>query len=99
MYEQTRVTDIHFEETPPSSPIHSHFDSPLSRQCQDEHTSRPLPRRRTSAVEFALNDGPNADGLGRPKSVSYETAFGGTGEITFDYLVDASGRAGLMSTK
>lgn len=99
MYEQTRVTDIHFEETPPSSPIHSRVDSPLSRQCQDERTTRPVPRRRTSAVEFALNDSPSADSLGRPQSVTYETAFGGTGEITFDYLVDASGRAGLMSTK
>ncbi|EIW62958.1 FAD/NAD-P-binding domain-containing protein [Trametes versicolor FP-101664 SS1] len=99
VYEQTRVTEIHFEETPPASPIQPRIDSPLSRQCQDERPTRPVPRRRTSAVEFALNDGPSADSLGRPQSVSYETAFGGTGEITFDYLVDASGRAGLMSTK
>lgn len=29
----------------------------------------------------------------------YETALGGSGEIGFDFLVDATGRAGLMSTK
>ncbi|KAI0711652.1 hypothetical protein C8Q76DRAFT_652958 [Earliella scabrosa] len=37
--------------------------------------------------------------IGRPRSVTYETGEGVKGEITFDYLVDASGRAGLMSTK
>ncbi|KZT04732.1 FAD/NAD(P)-binding domain-containing protein [Laetiporus sulphureus 93-53] len=37
--------------------------------------------------------------LGRPTSAVYETVMGGKGEIAFDFLVDASGRAGLMSTK
>lgn len=36
---------------------------------------------------------------GRPQSALYETKSGIKGEITFDYLVDASGRAGIMSTK
>ncbi|EJF65204.1 FAD/NAD(P)-binding domain-containing protein [Dichomitus squalens LYAD-421 SS1] len=49
-----------------------------------------------STVEFS---NPPASELGRPKSVVYETAFGAKREITFDYLVDASGRAGIMSTK
>jgi len=38
-------------------------------------------------------------GLGRPIKAIYETANGGKGEIEFEYLVDASGRAGVMSTK
>ncbi|GBE80947.1 FAD/NAD-P-binding domain-containing protein [Sparassis latifolia] len=37
--------------------------------------------------------------LGRPTAAQYETVLGGKGEIAFDFLVDASGRAGLMSTK
>ncbi|KAI0960722.1 hypothetical protein AcV7_000026 [Taiwanofungus camphoratus] len=37
--------------------------------------------------------------LGRPTAVAYETVRGGTGEIAFDYLVDASGRQGVMSTR
>ncbi|KAI0633487.1 hypothetical protein C8Q77DRAFT_791625 [Trametes polyzona] len=101
VYEQTRVTDINFEDAPPSSPTSSRsgLNSPLPRPPVDSPTTRPAPRRRTSAVEFALDGSPSAESLGRPRSVNYETAFGGRGEITFDYLVDASGRAGLMSTK
>ena len=57
-------------------------------------------RRRASTVDFAPSVGtPDIPPTGRPRSVIYETAFGGKKQITFDYLVDASGRAGLMSTK
>ncbi|KAF7373328.1 FAD/NAD(P)-binding domain-containing protein [Mycena sanguinolenta] len=35
----------------------------------------------------------------RPVSASYTTVSGESGSIDFDYLVDASGRAGIMSTK
>ncbi|KAH9895211.1 FAD/NAD-P-binding domain-containing protein [Cubamyces lactineus] len=98
VYEQTRVTEIHFDETPspPSAP--HHVDTPPYAH-ESEHPTRPMPRRRTSAVEFAVDPATNSARLGRPRSVVYETAFGGKGEITFDYLVDASGRAGIMSTK
>ncbi|OSD04122.1 FAD/NAD(P)-binding domain-containing protein [Trametes coccinea BRFM310] len=99
VYEQTRVTDILFDESPPSSPLQHRVDSPSPHPATSERPVRPNPPRRTSAVEFALNEGSNASRLGRPRSVLYETAFGGKGEITFDYLVDASGRAGIMSTK
>ncbi|KAI8992929.1 FAD/NAD-P-binding domain-containing protein [Trametes punicea] len=99
VYEQTRVTDIIFNESPPSSPVQPRAGSPSALACPDGRPARPAPPRRTSAVEFALNEGSNAARLGRPRSVLYETAFGGRGEIAFDYLVDASGRAGLLSTK
>lgn len=36
---------------------------------------------------------------GRPVSASWSRKDGSSGEIKFDYLVDASGRAGLVSTK
>lgn len=37
--------------------------------------------------------------LGRPVKATYTAENGAKGEISFDYLVDASGRAGLLSTK
>ena len=36
---------------------------------------------------------------GRPVSASWSRKDGGSGRINFDYLVDASGRAGIVSTK
>ncbi|KAH8588217.1 non-heme halogenase [Bisporella sp. PMI_857] len=36
---------------------------------------------------------------GRPKSASWTSKDGASGVVNFDYLVDASGRQGLMSTK
>ncbi|RPD78118.1 FAD/NAD(P)-binding domain-containing protein [Lentinus tigrinus ALCF2SS1-7] len=90
VYEQTRVTDITFDNTPPPSPIRAapHFPP-----------RPPLGQRRSSTVEFTLNGAHDAASLGRPHSVMYESAYGAKREITFDYLVDASGRAGIMSTK
>ena len=37
--------------------------------------------------------------MGRPTKASYTTTSGVKGSITFDYLVDASGRNGLLSTR
>lgn len=37
--------------------------------------------------------------LGRPVSATWSRKDGTSGQINFDYLVDASGRAGLLSTK
>lgn len=37
--------------------------------------------------------------MGRPVGATYTTAGGVKGEISFDYLVDASGRNGLLSTR
>ncbi|CDO75697.1 hypothetical protein BN946_scf184585.g10 [Trametes cinnabarina] len=101
VYEQTRVTEILFDESPPPSPLQRRADSPSSppQPSPSERPARPSPLRRSSAVGFALDEGGNAGRLARPRSILYETAFGGKGEITFDYLVDASGRAGIMSTK
>ena len=40
-----------------------------------------------------------AESLGFQFRALYEAANGGKGELEFDYLVDASGRAGLMRTE
>ena len=62
---------------------------------------RVFEQTRATTLRFAPTDAhaSGADALGRPVAACYETALGGRGEIAFDYLVDATGRAGLMSTK
>ncbi|PHH75910.1 hypothetical protein CDD80_1945 [Ophiocordyceps camponoti-rufipedis] len=40
-----------------------------------------------------------AGGPGRPVSATWSRKDGSTGSITFDYLIDASGRNGILSTK
>ena len=42
---------------------------------------------------------PEGSELGKPVSASWTKKDGSTGVIKFEYLVDASGRAGLISTK
>lgn len=49
---------------------------------------------KVTSVEF---EGAPTDS--RPISVSWKTAQGTTGKTTFDYLIDASGRNGILSTK
>ncbi len=90
VYEQTRVTEVIFEDLA-SSDARPRSNS----QIPQPYLGQRVPGQRSS-IDFAKHDASN---LGRPKSVIYETAFGGKREITFDYLVDASGRAGILSTK
>lgn len=59
---------------------------------------------KVNGIEFEPLDGmpaePSASELGRPVSASWSCkATGAKGAIGFDYLVDATGRAGLVSTK
>lgn len=57
------------------------------------------------AVEFLPKEGnpaasnSNQVGLGRPASATWSRKDGSSGTVHFEYLVDASGRAGLVSTK
>lgn len=44
-------------------------------------------------------EGSKVADIGRPVSATWKRKDGTTGSIKFDYLVDASGRAGLVSTK
>lgn len=50
---------------------------------------------RVTSVEFDGEDGTKA----RPISAQWRDKEGKAGKITFDWLVDASGRNGLVSTK
>lgn len=57
---------------------------------------------KVASIEFApYDEGSGADGkkLGRPLSATWTRKDGSSGTITLDYLIDASGRAGLISTK
>ncbi|PYI01220.1 radH flavin-dependent halogenase [Aspergillus sclerotiicarbonarius CBS 121057] len=53
---------------------------------------------RVTSIEFASTK-EAATNPGRPVSASWKAKDGSTGSIEFDYLVDASGRAGITSTK
>ena len=53
-----------------------------------------VPRQELNATEESGTPDP-----GRPVSASWSRKDGSSGHIKFDYLVDASGRAGLVSTK
>jgi 2-polyprenyl-6-methoxyphenol hydroxylase-like FAD-dependent oxidoreductase len=53
---------------------------------------------KVASIEFSKTE--SSDGkLGRPKSATWTRKDGSSGTIMLDYLVDASGRAGLISTK
>ncbi|WPH01957.1 Hypothetical protein R9X50_00481100 [Acrodontium crateriforme] len=59
---------------------------------------------RVDSIEFDHDETDSANEEkenkpGRPVSASYKRKDGSTGSIKFDYVVDASGRAGVMSTK
>ncbi|KAK2024887.1 flavin-dependent halogenase O-methyltransferase bifunctional protein [Colletotrichum zoysiae] len=60
-----------------------------------------LDATKVTSIEFASPEGSEADDkkLGRPVSATWSRKDGSSGTITLDYLVDASGRAGLISTK
>lgn len=48
--------------------------------------------------DIGPKDSPDVD-LGRPVSASWTRKDGSSGTIQFEYLIDASGRAGLVSTR
>ncbi|RDW81828.1 aromatic-ring hydroxylase-like protein [Coleophoma cylindrospora] len=54
---------------------------------------------KVNSVEFVSSTSPNSK-LGRPVSASYTRKLDGTnGVINFDYIIDASGRVGILNTK
>ena len=60
---------------------------------------------KVDSIEFVPSNSPTVTtdsdmpDPGRPVSASWSRKDGSSGRIKFDYLVDASGRAGLVSTK
>ncbi|KAK7691668.1 hypothetical protein QCA50_005067 [Cerrena zonata] len=83
----------------------STFDEILLRHAQ-ENGVKVFEGVRVTSIDFVdspskTDDISNEDwkDVGRPVRASYVTDQGEAGEIEFDYLIDASGRAGVMSTK
>ncbi|KAJ7279073.1 hypothetical protein C8J57DRAFT_1502903 [Mycena rebaudengoi] len=72
--------------------VRSEFDEILLRHAE-ECGAAVYEEHKVTDIQFAA--GPNS----RPISASFTGAAGETGSITFDYLVDGSGRAGIMTTK
>ncbi|ORY71356.1 uncharacterized protein BCR38DRAFT_8691 [Pseudomassariella vexata] len=54
---------------------------------------------KVASIEFAEPASSDSQNFGRPVSATWTRKDGTTGTISLDYVVDASGRAGLISTK
>lgn len=78
----------------PCLQIRSEFDNLLLRHAEESGV-QVFEETKVTEIKFAETKGPEI----RPTSAIYTRNGGGTGEIRFDYLVDASGRNGIMSTK
>lgn len=84
--------------------IRSEADDLLFRHA-GESGARIFDGVKVTSLGFAPGDGKNgtknAEGvdLGRPISASWSRKDGHSGTIRFEYLIDASGRAGIVSTK
>ncbi|KAJ2923819.1 hypothetical protein H1R20_g13276, partial [Candolleomyces eurysporus] len=76
--------------------VRSEFDELLLRHSA-ECGATVLEEHKVTEVLF--RDEAGSQGGRRPYAVAYVRPSGETGQITFDYLVDASGRNGIMSTK
>jgi len=55
-----------------------------------------VPYDNKTAAASAVKDAP---GLGRPVAATWSRKDGSRGDISFNFLVDASGRAGVVSSK
>lgn len=76
----------------------------LMFQHAEESGAKTFDQIRVSSLEFTESDmklpDPDTPSPGRPIAAAWtHKADGSSGSIKFDYLVDASGRFGLMSTK
>lgn len=76
--------------------IRSEADEILFRHAE-ECGAQTFDETKVNSIEFdeSNNDLP----VGRPTSATWSRKDGSQGTIKFDYLVDASGRAGLLSTR
>ncbi|KAG7442938.1 FAD/NAD-binding domain-containing protein [Guyanagaster necrorhizus] len=74
--------------------VRSEFDEILLRHAE-ELGAKVFENHRVARLIFADNN----TGKGRPIRAEFKCPDGELRSISFDYLVDASGRAGIMSTK
>lgn len=81
------------------SQIRSEFDDILFKNAATNGASV-HDGTKVTAIHFIPSDSTTyATEPGRPIAADYVSKSGVSGTIKFDYLVDASGRAGVMSTK
>lgn len=74
--------------------IRSEFDNLLLRHAE-ESGAKVFEETKVTEIKFAETKGPEI----RPVSAVYVRKDGEIGQISFEFLVDASGRNGIMSTK
>lgn len=75
--------------------IRSEFDEMLLRHAP-ECGAVVIEEHKVSEIHF--HEGRTSDGH-RPRAITYACPFELTGQISFNYLIDASCRNGMMSTK
>ncbi|KAF8898068.1 hypothetical protein CPB84DRAFT_1815800 [Gymnopilus junonius] len=75
--------------------IRSEMDELLLRHAQKEGV-KVFEETKAEEIQFEGNGDPQTS---RPISATWSKKDGSSGKIEFDWLVDASGRAGVMSTK
>ncbi|KXN81598.1 Tryptophan 2-halogenase [Leucoagaricus sp. SymC.cos] len=74
--------------------VRSEFDNIVFRHAAASG-AKVFDKVKVSTIEFEKQGDPKS----RPIAANYQTADGKEGRIAFDYLVDSSGRNGVMSTK
>ena len=90
VFTQTKVDFLEFVAQADSGELNG--DDGTSGDAKHETSSR---SRSGSVGSLGVGFEP----MGRPVKARYTAADGSKGEITFKYFIDASGRAGLLSTK
>jgi len=83
--------------------IRSEADEIMFRHAE-ESGAKVFDGVKVSSIDFdssvvESNGESSLPNIGRPVRASWSSKAGGSGTINFDYVVDASGRAGLLSTK
>ncbi|KAI0090520.1 hypothetical protein BDY19DRAFT_991965 [Irpex rosettiformis] len=105
VFTQTRVDSLEFL-SPESTPTAASSDIPTTPESARSFWGFGDSRSRSSSVQSHTAGYGGAgvgfggmNELGRPYKAFYAKSDGKKGEIEFDYLVDASGRNGLLSTR
>lgn len=75
--------------------VRSEFDDMLLHHAE-ECGAAVFQQTKVSEINFSIDDG---QGNLRPTGAQLVRHTGEKGYISFDYLIDASGRSGVMSTK
>lgn len=97
------VVSVHFTTTPVQKidepQVRSEFDNILLEHAK-ESGAKVFTTSRVKSLGFAAPTSAEPGSIGRPISAAFTHGESDAPlSITYDYLIDASGRAGIMSTK